>query len=327
MIDLPLGLALSPDDLAAFASELPGDVLLFFFLARILPMRHKPAFWAVALGLRAFFVLLAAQVFSAAFGQVAGGILGVALILFQTFVLPALFCPRGQRGRGLLLTALTSIVYTGAGALADSVLRTLETALTTSGTWGEPLLGSVFSIIGYALVICALCVLDALVRRLSRREVGHGAWPYLAALALALFSILATELAKDVSFGAEAAPGWATYTLTALHVTFIGAALALVFSVERFGRQQRARQRAEMLGAELDEVLAGYADVNTEVESVARLRHDLKNQLLTVSELLRRGELDAAEAHLARTADDLAEDAGHADAGTKAPGSQRGDRR
>lgn len=306
MIHLPLGLTLNLSSLASLASELPMDIILFFFLARILPMRHRPAFWAASLGLRAFLVLVAPQALLAIVGQTWCTILGVMLILFQMFVLPALFCPRGQRGKGLLLTALINIVSTGLGVLVGALFHAFESAVASPGAWSEAPASSIYLIIRYVLLAGGLCLLDVLVRRAIRRRVGRSSWPYLAALSLAFLSMIMVTLAQSVRFADGSVPAWTSLSFAILFAAFAGAALALAFSVEHFGRQQRAHQRAEVLNAQLDEVLNGYAGVNAEVERVARLRHDLKNQLLTAAELLRRGERDAAGTHLAHTVEELA---------------------
>lgn len=61
----------------------------------------------------------------------------------------------------------------------------------------------------------------------------------------------------------------------------------------------------EQLEKQLAEYLASYERTMQQVESTARLRHDLRNQVQIVSELANRGEFDRAKVYLRSMIDEV----------------------
>ncbi len=309
MIDLPLGLTLSFDSLLSFVHELPGDIVLFFFLTRLLPMRHKSAFWAVSLILRAFLATVGGQVFLAVFGQAGGALAGLILILFQVFVLPVLFCPRKTFGKSLLVTAAAAAIQGTLSSICSLLIdgaAQMEAAVTWDAALARPAPFIALMIVSPLATACGLSALETFLYRRMSHDVGRRAWPYLATLiVLGLASTtIVIALSALSSAGLRPSAGLVVCALVLL-VASVVLTPALIISVERFGRQQRAQQRADVLSAQLDTTLEGYKDINAEIEDVARLRHDLKNQLATAAALLKKDKRDTAREHLQDTLADL----------------------
>lgn len=68
----------------------------------------------------------------------------------------------------------------------------------------------------------------------------------------------------------------------------------LFVSMGRYGMRQRSEQRAALLQCELDDYLHEYRVVVEDMEAVARLRHDLRNQLQVATELAEDGKSEEA---------------------------------
>lgn len=86
-----------------------------------------------------------------------------------------------------------------------------------------------------------------------------------------------------------------------LGVLLLGSAVSdvLMFrAIRQFTAEQLSRQRAALLEEQLAEQLCHYDCEVERIESAARLRHDLRNQLQTVRILADRGEYDRAEEQL-----------------------------
>ncbi|MBS5451179.1 MAG: hypothetical protein KHY83_03200 [Coriobacteriia bacterium] len=309
MIDLPLGLTLSFDSLLAFVHELPGDIVLFFFLTRLLPMRHKPAFWAISLSLRAFLTTLGSQILPIVFGQTGGALAGMILILFQIFFLPVLFCPRKTFGKSLLVTAAAAAIQGTLSSICSLLIdgpAQMDATITWDAALAHPAPFIASMIAGPLATACGLSALETFLYRRVPHDVGRHAWPYLATLIVLGLTSTTVVIALSALSSAGLRPNAGlVICVLVLLVASVVLTPVLIASVESFGRQQRAQQRADALSAQLDTMLEGYKDINAEIEDVARLRHDLKNQLATAAALLKKDKRDAAREHLQGTLADL----------------------
>lgn len=117
-------------------------------------------------------------------------------------------------------------------------------------------------------------------------------------LALGIFAIEATK-----SFSSAAAVGLAVVGMLCL--------IADVFCfvmLDRYNRSEREYQRMVFFQEQLDHYLEGYEGIEREVAAIARIRHDLRNQISVVLYFLDGGDVVAARDHVNEFAERLRED-------------------
>lgn len=88
------------------------------------------------------------------------------------------------------------------------------------------------------------------------------------------------------------------YGTCVLLVVCLAADVLLFRSMERLAQKRHEDQRAALLQGQLEEYLARYDHVVTEVEEAAKLRHDARNQVQTVLALADAGAFTQAREHL-----------------------------
>ena len=109
--------------------------------------------------------------------------------------------------------------------------------------------------------------------------------------------------------------GGAAYGAATAAILVCAAADAALFaSFSRYRRCRLVDQRAALLEEQLAAYLERYGETVREVETVARVRHDVKNQLLAADETARRGDAERARAQLSAVMRQLADAAGVVDA-------------
>lgn len=81
-------------------------------------------------------------------------------------------------------------------------------------------------------------------------------------------------------------------------IVFFVADVVLFNQIDRYQKKLREEERAAMLAGELDIYLERYREVVDGVEAVARLRHDLRNQVQVAAVLIEQGETARAQEHL-----------------------------
>ena len=77
-----------------------------------------------------------------------------------------------------------------------------------------------------------------------------------------------------------------------------GVDTVLLLAVGRFRGKVRDDARAADLSGELDRYLVDYQATVDMAQRLARLRHDLRNQVQVANALAERGELELAEQHI-----------------------------
>lgn len=292
--------------LFSLVTELPADVLTFHFQSRLLPMRHVAWFWAASLALRAFMVL-AFPLLVPLVGTGLGAALGLALIAFQTFVLPVLFCPRAGIGRNLLVCALAEAL----NSIANGVLAALAALLpgvspdvyatTLEFAQADP---ASFAAHFAVNVLAPLVSMGPMLAVTDRRQDDGApathlrAWPFVAAVCLVALEAACASVTLSVT---TLAPGVRSAVCAASALVLALALLALatlVSSQRKYARQQAAQARMRRQEQMLADELAHYGNMLAQVEDVARMRHDMKNQLSMAAELVEQGHAAQAREHL-----------------------------
>lgn len=256
-------------------------------VAKLLPLRHVGAFAIVYAGMPALVN---------AFGYgVLSGEAGFALLLLSYIVLPVAL----SEGSIAL-----KIVVAIAALMCVTATEAMEWAL-----WGVILGGPVpegfeqyldtvrQNVAAWMFVQAVRAVLVLLLLRALRAAAERcGSWGSAEAWP---FAVLATS--QLVLFFLVAIPG----CLVDLEAWWYGAAVTLALAcvavdaiaLVLLGRQERTlaeEHRAALLQKRLDEQRACYAATMSELEKIARIRHDARNQLQTIEELTERGEYGRA---------------------------------
>ena len=95
----------------------------------------------------------------------------------------------------------------------------------------------------------------------------------------------------------------ACVALAAIACVFVDIVLVRMFL--RASQSRKEKMLADQLEKQLTEYLASYEQTMQQVESTARLRHDLRNQVQVVTELANRGEFDRAAVYLQSMIDEV----------------------
>lgn len=97
------------------------------------------------------------------------------------------------------------------------------------------------------------------------------------------------------------------YVCIMLALLCVAADAVVMLSVVRVRKRARDEARARRLRTQLDEYLEEYQVTVENIESTARMRHDLRNQVQIVNALAQRGEFDLAQHHIAAMLKELQE--------------------
>lgn len=117
-------------------------------------------------------------------------------------------------------------------------------------------------------------------------------------LLFSTFQLAVLGVSLTLAFSVFAHSPWYFLGAAALGLTCLLVDVLMFSSMERDYRARRTKERVRLLQGRLDDCLRRYDDVVGYVESVARRRHDIRNQLSVVAALARRGDFDAARRHL-----------------------------
>lgn len=254
---------------------------------RLLPVRHAGLFAFVYAGMPALVN---------AFGYgILSGEVGFMLLLLSYIVLPVALSEGGLALRIVVaVAALICVTATEAvewalwgvvlaGPVPEGFERYLDTVRQNVPAW------MVVQLVRAVIVLLLLRALQAAVRRCGSWSSAE-AWPFavLAASQLALFLLVAIPgCLVDLDawwYGADVALALACVEADAIALVLLG-------------RQERAlaeERRTVLLQERLDEQRACYAATMDELEKIARIRHDARNQLQTIEELTERGEFGRA---------------------------------
>ena len=293
--------------LFALVAEIPADILTFYLLSRLLPMRRVPLFWAASLALRAFMQLVS-PLLASVVGAVPAAVAGIVLIGFQTFVLPVLFCPRSGVAHSLLVCAVAGALNSVAAGILSSLVSLLLGA--PADTYASSLAFAKADPAGFAAnevayLLAPLVSMGPMLWAMRRRRAAEGAaevrmsaWPFAAAICLVAFETVCLSVALSVTnLDGRARAG--AYGLSALLLAVsLFMLVGLVDAQRKYARQQAAEAEVRRQEQLLADELAHYGSMLAQVEGVARLRHDMRNQLQVASELTAQGRAADARAHL-----------------------------
>lgn len=268
------------------ASVLPVEVVITFALVKTLRIKRAAAFWItrmLLIGVICFFRSTMDPAVRMAFG------FSVDLLLPLPFA-------EGKLSRRVFVVVLVNVAL----SIAEIAGAALWLALT-----GMPLAEGASSlhpvefwtvrVFHILLMIMLLSGIYVFLDRLSSGDV-EGGIRFFAVLPVTQVALLSISLAIMQYLPHRS--DFFNYGNLVLAVLCVIVDVFLFFSLDRYGKRQQSEQRAELLRRQLDEYLKEYRVVAESVESVARLRHDLRNQLQVVASLYEQGRCNEAREFL-----------------------------
>lgn len=261
----------------------PVEIVLTYMMTLMLTMRSNAVFWLVRMGLSSVSIL--ARPFL-------GEPLHMAMALFLYLVLPVL-CARDSLARRLFVVVAIYIVM-AVSEVAGMLMWSALTGLALSGPGDMAVYTAQYwlvRVLHLMLTTFLLMALHVLIRRISGEDYERGMASVVAlpAVEVVLFAVViqAFQYVPEES-----------YTLTlisaVLTIACVGVDAYLLLAVERYGKKRRSERQARALAMQLDDYLERYASVVEGVGAVARLRHDVRNQLQVIGDLTSRGEYEKA---------------------------------
>lgn len=294
------------ETLVETASVLPSEAVYTYASTKMLDMRRVVVFWVLRMSFCIVMMLFRSQL-----DLVVRTILGV----FAYLVMPLLFSQGNLPRRMLSVVSMYVVVM-----IAEMTCTVLWLALMKAPL---PDILQLDLVEYWMLRLLHLLIISALFMALYAfshhidGSLGDGAVKLVSAL-LAIQVVLLSVCTGTLEFvpGEKELLGTASLSLGAACVVVDGYLLVVI---RRYEERMAQQQRIEILQAQLDDYLARYGEVAASIEEIARLRHDVRNQLQVINDLAQRGErgqaremlgilIDACESSGARAAgaqDDL----------------------
>lgn len=280
------------------AVSLPVETLVVVAWTKMLDIRREELFWVVCLVCVVCMACLryAVDPFARAAVDV------FALTLFYLGI-PMLFSRGSVVSR--VMTCITVFVASVAAFLIAAAMW-----VTTSGASLTSMEAISDHFASYWFARCAhlalLAVLLVLLHRFvtSRRDIeassASGLFVGFAATQLALLLTISAVGDHLANCGLEG-DGLTLFLLSGgsvLSVLCICIDAVLFAVIDRYDRRMAEERYLRALERQLEWRMRRYDDMAAEMESIARVRHDLRNQLQVVTILARKGERAAAREHL-----------------------------
>lgn len=279
-MDAPLSAAFD-----AFAALLM-QIAFAYGMTSLFPMRRKGLFWAFELTLWPL-----AQFMGASVVAFAGG---TAAMLVSWVVLPFVLVEESP-----LVKVLAICAALGCMMVSEAVGQALW-GIALGGvasdyeTLSQMQRGNLALYLLMDVVIAGLLALMLSALRLVFRRKMHGlaaSWPFALLMATQVLLLILAMLMPSY----EDVPVWWCVAEVVAAVVCLALDIAALVAVRRYERKLLDDQRAELLEAQLSEYLNSYTVVTRQLEEVARIRHDLRNQLQVVEFLLWQGEGEKAQ--------------------------------
>lgn len=288
--------------LAASVMFFEAEILTTWFFTRVLVIPRKALYWAMMLALTLATPLLRAGMPSS-----------VTLVLNFALLAVPLVMSRDSVGRRFAIVAFTTVF----NVLGDIVLMLIWGILiggdqTNIGYVGEHPVE--FGFMTFARFCATLPFLIAAARIIDkhfpRKDLDENARPepVFSLMLFVWFPFLQMFLLTTAFFVIACQCNCDVVLLLCTAIVAFACAGVDIVLIRTFSRASRTRQEqmlTEQLEKQLAEYLASYERTMQQVESTARLRHDLRNQVQIVSELANRGEFDRAKVYLRSMIDEV----------------------
>ena len=264
----------------------PADILIAFAWTRVLRMRSNVLFWVCLIPLFLFVLIR---------NEVGLGVRLAALLVWSWLVPFALSTDRPMRK--LLVIALVNVIVIVSEAVAIALwyLMTGLDVLDYRATWGNPGAFALTHIVHLVVMAALFWGLSRVLNRFDRNEAGalNGfAWFPLMQAAMLILAFTAGILLHRGS-------NVLYFGISILALLCFATDLLLFVSAGRYARKRCEDQRAALLQQQLEGYLGLCGAFVVEIERMAQMRHDARNQAQVVIALAECGEFDTARSHLA----------------------------
>ncbi len=294
------------------------EIVYAFACTKVLNIRNVPLFWVLRMAMSISTSLVRLDILP---------LVRLVIGLAEYFVLPYVMS-RGRAGYRVFALVILFIAMSVSEVLGMVLWYALTGMLTVRGDDPSALMPEFWlvRVMHLLLVVLLLGSSGMALRKLSGEGHGHG-FPFIAGLLITQTLLLSLCIYAMQFLGGEKlflSMGSMTLSLACVVVD-----VYLMVVVDRFERRRRAEGRVRMLEEQLSAYLERYQHVVKSIEGVARLRHDVRNQLQVVNDLIVRGDLvrareiaEAMEACCEERGDALEQSVGSAaSAGARAAGS------
>lgn len=278
--------------------NLPVEIIVIVAWIKMLDINRKGLFWVVCLAFSACMIYVCPMVDPLARAAVDA----IALILFY-LVIPVLFSRGSITGRIMacvttFVASIASVLITGAAWMAAA-----GSSLTVGGAGADGFAGFWFARCLHLALLASLlfliCRFTASRRRIESSSAS-GLFVGFAATQLALLLTIAA-VGDHLSNCGMRSDELTVFLLTGgsvLSMLCIGIDVVLFTVIDRYDRRMAEERYLRALESQLDWRMRRYDEMATEMESIARVRHDLRNQLQVVTILAGKGDRAAAREHL-----------------------------
>lgn len=277
--------------LSNFTLDLLGtllvDIVLIYAWTKLLHMRSNRVFCVI---LTAYFILMLLT------RNLVGPGMRVAYLLAGYVMVPFL-CSDDPPARKLLVIALYNAAVMAGEALGGAVWIALTGTPVADYDAVRAHL-DVFCLVHTLHIVIISALMYGIYAFLNRRGRTMGrelrffvGFPVTQAVLLTIPSVIAAYLHEGSSV--------LYYGTCVLLLVCLAADVLLFRSMAQLAEKRREDQRVLLLQGQLDEYLARYNHVVSEVEEAAKLRHDARNQVQTVLALADADAFDQAREHLA----------------------------
>ena len=266
---------------------------IIYVQATLLPMRRRGTF-ALCEALLSLCVL----VLKHAPAEMAG-ILAGAVALLAMLVVPTLFYSREVPLAYRLVASAMGMLLTWLGEMASGSVW-----VACGGTYSPTLyvsLGAAPAVAIHLFFAVVVLIGGRLLREvLSRRgaaRLSKSGEALLCAMPItqALFAWVMVVMIIQASPVDERGP--VLLASAALAVFCVAADALLINAAHRYQRTLTERERSKTLEAQMQGQLDEYGELDTQVQCTARLRHDMRNHLLVLQQLVGQGDARQAQAY------------------------------
>lgn len=273
----------TPTQIVDMVGILPIEIVVTFALAKMLKMRNVVAFWVTRMGIILVLCLLR---------SVMDPGLRVAIGQFANILLPLLFS-QGKLSRRVFVIVLVSVILAVTEIAGIGLWLALTGLPLVEGTaWAEYSVEfTTVRVVHLLLAITLMSGLYALLGHFSPDgdETGlevFGILPLTQMLLLSISIIIMQFLPHETDFF--------NYGNLVAAILCVIVDVILFISLGKYRKKRQVDQHVELLQLELDTYLREYRLVADDLESVALLRHDLRNQLQVVEDLSAQGKAEEA---------------------------------
>lgn len=266
----------------------PGEMLFYYVYSRLLKVRDLLLFW----------LLWAATLIPLVFCRLYDAPVGLRLVcVFVYQILVPLLLTEDVLPRRILVVVLVNValmldellmgvwlwnILAGGGLSISSLMEHIPAYVFIQGM--RFIILAVLSYVIHLLLERTRGVRD------DRKLVFLVGFPFAQLLLLFVICALETFAKLDSMMAFNLA--------SAMALLFIAVDALYFVSTGRFVRIQKEEERTMMLQDQVDWCVSQHAEVVDSIEQVARLRHDIRNQVQTIATLTERGEYVQAREHL-----------------------------